>query len=67
MSDFTYVENLAHAYICVEEALDLRTASVAGKVIGSLKILVHKLLCFSILIWNMDNYSLVIFIGVFHL
>jgi hypothetical protein len=32
MSDFTYVENVTHAHICAEEALDFRTVSVAGKV-----------------------------------
>ncbi|KAH7521373.1 3beta-hydroxysteroid-dehydrogenase/decarboxylase [Ziziphus jujuba] len=31
MSDFTYVENVSHAHICAEEALDFRTSSVAGK------------------------------------
>lgn len=32
MSDFTYVENAAHANICAEEALCSNAASVAGKV-----------------------------------
>ncbi|KAA8527274.1 hypothetical protein F0562_034629 [Nyssa sinensis] len=32
MSDFTYVENVAHAHICAEEALGSRTVSVSGKV-----------------------------------
>ncbi len=32
MSDFTYAENVTHAHICAEEALDFRMASVAGKV-----------------------------------
>lgn len=31
MSDFTFVENVAHAHICAEEALVSRTVSVAGK------------------------------------
>ncbi|XP_062107862.1 3beta-hydroxysteroid-dehydrogenase/decarboxylase [Humulus lupulus] len=31
MSDFTYVENVSHAHICAEAALDFRMASVAGK------------------------------------
>ncbi|GMY32571.1 3beta-hydroxysteroid-dehydrogenase/ decarboxylase isoform 3 [Fagus crenata] len=31
MSDFTYAENVTHAHICAEEALDFRMASVAGK------------------------------------
>ncbi|PON31205.1 Hopanoid-associated sugar epimerase, partial [Parasponia andersonii] len=31
MSDFTYVENVSHAHVCAEEALDFRMASVAGK------------------------------------
>ncbi|EXB23118.1 3beta-hydroxysteroid-dehydrogenase/decarboxylase isoform 3 [Morus notabilis] len=31
MSDFAYVENVSHAHICAEEALDFRMASVAGK------------------------------------
>lgn len=31
-SDFTYHENVAHAHICAEEALDFQTVSVAGKV-----------------------------------
>ncbi|KAM3750267.1 hypothetical protein ACB098_04G024200 [Castanea mollissima] len=31
MSDFTYVENVTHAHICAEEALDFQMASVAGK------------------------------------
>ncbi|OWM66940.1 hypothetical protein CDL15_Pgr008109 [Punica granatum] len=31
MSDFTYVENVAHAHVCAEEALDARSVSVAGK------------------------------------
>ncbi|XWS22208.1 hypothetical protein CRYUN_Cryun29cG0014500 [Craigia yunnanensis] len=31
MSDFTYVENVAHAHICAAEALDSRIVSVAGK------------------------------------
>lgn len=33
MSDFTYVENVAHAHICVEEALVSSPVSVAGKVL----------------------------------
>ncbi|KAL6342421.1 hypothetical protein AAG906_009094 [Vitis piasezkii] len=32
MSDFTYVENVAHAHVCAEEALVSRMVSVAGKV-----------------------------------
>lgn len=32
MSDFTYVENVAHANICAEQALSSNAASVAGKV-----------------------------------
>ncbi|KAF5465400.1 hypothetical protein F2P56_015413 [Juglans regia] len=31
MSDFTYAENVSHAHICAEEALDFRMVSVAGK------------------------------------
>uniref|UniRef100_A0A804MPV7 Reticulon-like protein n=1 Tax=Zea mays TaxID=4577 RepID=A0A804MPV7_MAIZE len=31
MSDFTYVENVAHANICAEQALSSNAASVAGK------------------------------------
>ncbi|KAF7824364.1 3beta-hydroxysteroid-dehydrogenase/decarboxylase isoform X1 [Senna tora] len=31
LSDFTYSENVAHAHICAEEALDFRKVSVAGK------------------------------------
>ncbi|XP_021291281.1 3beta-hydroxysteroid-dehydrogenase/decarboxylase [Herrania umbratica] len=31
MSDFTYVENVAHAHICAAETLDSRIVSVAGK------------------------------------
>ncbi|KDP43887.1 hypothetical protein JCGZ_20897 [Jatropha curcas] len=31
MSDFTYVENVAHAHICAAEALDSRMIAVAGK------------------------------------
>jgi nucleoside-diphosphate-sugar epimerase len=31
-SDFTYVENVAHANICAEQALCSDTDSVAGKV-----------------------------------
>ncbi|EOY04821.1 hypothetical protein QUC31_017074 [Theobroma cacao] len=31
MSDFTYAENVAHAYICAAETLDSRIVSVAGK------------------------------------
>ncbi|KAM7486788.1 hypothetical protein LguiA_002797 [Lonicera macranthoides] len=31
MSDFTYVENVAHAFICAEEALGSRMVSVSGK------------------------------------
>ncbi|EEF32885.1 hydroxysteroid dehydrogenase, putative [Ricinus communis] len=31
MSDFTYVENVAHAHICAAEALDSRMVCVAGK------------------------------------
>ncbi|KAK4778555.1 hypothetical protein SAY86_006083 [Trapa natans] len=31
LSDFTYVENLAHAHVCAVEALDSRPVSVAGK------------------------------------
>ncbi|XP_057958057.1 3beta-hydroxysteroid-dehydrogenase/decarboxylase isoform X2 [Malania oleifera] len=31
MSDFTYVENVAHAHICAEEALCSRMVSAAGK------------------------------------
>jgi len=32
MSDFTYVENVAHANICAEQALCSNAVSVAGKV-----------------------------------
>jgi plant 3beta-hydroxysteroid-4alpha-carboxylate 3-dehydrogenase len=32
MSDFTYVDNVAHANICAEQALSSNAASVAGKV-----------------------------------
>lgn len=32
LSDFTYSENVAHAHICAEEALNFQTVSVAGKV-----------------------------------
>ncbi|XP_022932574.1 3beta-hydroxysteroid-dehydrogenase/decarboxylase [Cucurbita moschata] len=31
LSDFTFVENVTHAHICAEEALDFRMVSVAGK------------------------------------
>ncbi|XP_015952120.1 3beta-hydroxysteroid-dehydrogenase/decarboxylase [Arachis duranensis] len=31
MSDFTFYENVAHAHICAEEALNFQTVSVAGK------------------------------------
>ncbi|KAK4566607.1 hypothetical protein RGQ29_002751 [Quercus rubra] len=31
MSDFTFAENVTHAHICAEEALDFQMASVAGK------------------------------------
>ncbi|XP_021906933.1 3beta-hydroxysteroid-dehydrogenase/decarboxylase isoform X2 [Carica papaya] len=31
MSDFTYIENVAHANICAAEALDSKKVSVAGK------------------------------------
>uniref|UniRef100_A0A5B6ZX06 Reticulon-like protein n=1 Tax=Davidia involucrata TaxID=16924 RepID=A0A5B6ZX06_DAVIN len=31
MSDFTYVENVAHAHICAEEALGSQMVSVSGK------------------------------------
>ncbi|KAK9138721.1 hypothetical protein Sjap_009315 [Stephania japonica] len=31
ISDFTYVDNIAYAHVCAEEALCSRTASVAGK------------------------------------
>ncbi|KAF3457717.1 hypothetical protein FNV43_RR02375 [Rhamnella rubrinervis] len=31
MSDFTYAENVSHAHVCAEEALDFWMASVAGK------------------------------------
>ncbi|KAJ9189022.1 hypothetical protein P3X46_000364 [Hevea brasiliensis] len=31
MSDFTYAENVIHAHICAEEALDSQMISVAGK------------------------------------
>lgn len=33
MSDFTYVENVAHAHVCAAEALDSRMVSVAGMVL----------------------------------
>lgn len=33
MSDFTYVENVAHAFICAEEALGSHMVSVSGKVL----------------------------------
>nr|XP_034602589.1 3beta-hydroxysteroid-dehydrogenase/decarboxylase-like [Setaria viridis]TKW03667.1 hypothetical protein SEVIR_7G055809v2 [Setaria viridis] len=36
MSDFTYVENVAHANICAEQALCSNAASVAGKVFAFL-------------------------------
>ena len=32
MSDFAYVENVAHANICADQALSSNAASVAGKV-----------------------------------
>lgn len=32
LSDFTFSENVAHAHICAEEALNFQTVSVAGKV-----------------------------------
>ncbi|KAE8714477.1 3beta-hydroxysteroid-dehydrogenase/decarboxylase isoform 3 [Hibiscus syriacus] len=32
MSEFTYVENVAHAHICAAESIDSRAVSVAGKV-----------------------------------
>lgn len=32
MSDFTYVENVAHALVCAEEALRSRMVFVSGKV-----------------------------------
>jgi nucleoside-diphosphate-sugar epimerase len=32
MCDFTYVENVAHANICAEQALCSNASSVAGKV-----------------------------------
>lgn len=32
MSDFTYVENVAHAHVCAAEALTSQNLSVAGKV-----------------------------------
>lgn len=32
MSDFTYVENVAHALVCAEEALGSRMVSISGKV-----------------------------------
>lgn len=31
LSDFTFSENVAHAHICAEEALNFQTVSVAGK------------------------------------
>lgn len=35
MSDFTYVENVAHALMCAEKALGSRMVSVSGKVPGT--------------------------------
>lgn len=32
MTDFTYVENVAHAHICAEKALSSRGSHVCGKV-----------------------------------
>lgn len=32
MSDFTYVENVAHAHICAEKALRSRGSNICGKV-----------------------------------
>jgi len=32
LTDFTFSENVAHAHICAEEALNFQTVSVAGKV-----------------------------------
>jgi len=32
LTDFTFYENVAHAHICAEEALNFQTVSVAGKV-----------------------------------
>ncbi|CAL5423799.1 unnamed protein product [Camellia sinensis] len=37
MSDFTYVENVAHALICADEALDSRMVSVSGIFITNLE------------------------------
>lgn len=39
MSDFTYVENVTHAHICAEEALEFRMVSAAGKVLTILSLL----------------------------
>lgn len=40
MSDFTYVENVAHAHVCAAEALDSRMVSVAGTVLYVLDYLI---------------------------
>lgn len=32
MSDFTYVDNVAHAHICAEESLSSQMVSASGKV-----------------------------------
>lgn len=48
MSDFTYVENVAHAHVCAEEALDSRPASVAGKVFLGLISKITRSLAFTI-------------------
>lgn len=39
MTDFTYVDNVAHAHICAEESLSAQMDTVSGKVASKSELL----------------------------
>ncbi|KAB1213068.1 3beta-hydroxysteroid-dehydrogenase/decarboxylase isoform 3 [Morella rubra] len=57
MSDFTYTENVTHAHICAEEALDIRMASAAGRAFFITNLEPMKFWDFVSLIWEGLGYQ----------
>lgn len=55
MCDFTYVENVAHAHVCAEQALRASGALVAGKVCLHLSTYVRFPFCF---LWALVSHHL---------
>lgn len=62
MCDFTYIENVAHAHICAEEALCSRTVFVSGKGIALVTSLAADLFAILILLLLI----LGLFLGILH-